>query len=54
MLAIAFYDDEKKASYIVQANPKYMNTLIFDAGVLLKIPVLDITDIPETLPPWRR
>lgn len=54
MLAIAFYDDEKKASFIIKANPKHMGTLIFEAGVKLRIPILDITNIPETLPPWRR
>ena len=54
MLAIAFYDDEKKASYILQANPKYMGTIIFDAEIHLKIPILDITEVPESLPPWRR
>lgn len=53
MLAIKFYNEEKKASYIVKANPKYLNTIIFDAGVHLKIPILDITDVPDTLPPWR-
>lgn len=54
MLAIALYDDEKKASFIIKANPKHMGTLIFEAGVKLRIPILDIIDIPETLPPWRR
>lgn len=54
MLAIAFYDDEKRASFIVKANPKHMGTLIFETGVKLRIPILDIIDIPETLPPWRR
>lgn len=53
-LAIAAYNDEKMASYIVQANPMYMETLVFDAGVKLKMPVLDIADRPDTLPPWRR
>ena len=54
LLAILAYDDEKKASYIVQANPQYMGTLIFDAGIILKIPVLDATESSDTLPPWRR
>lgn len=54
MLAIALYDDEKKASHIIKANPNHMGTLIFEAGVNLRIPILDITDVPETLPPWRR
>ena len=54
LLAIAAYDEEKMASYIIQANPLYMDTLIFEDGIKLKIPVLDKTETPSTLPPWRR
>ncbi len=53
-LAIDFYEDEMMASYIIQANPRYMGTLIFDAGIKLRIPVLENLERPETLPPWRR
>ena len=53
-LALSYYDDEKLASTIIQANPDHCSTLIFEAGVSLTIP--DITSViyPETLPPWRR
>lgn len=54
MLAIAAYDDEKLASYIIQANPLYMGVLMFEAGIKIKIPMLDTTTVPSTLPPWRR
>ena len=54
MLAFAAYNDEMKSSYIAQANRLHIDTLIFDAGVKIRIPVLDISDKPETLPPWRR
>lgn len=54
LLAIAAYDEEKMASYIIQANPLHMDTLIFEAGIKLKIPVLNKTETPSTLPPWRR
>ena len=53
-LALAFYDDEQKASLIIGANPDYCDTLIFGEGVVLKIPVVDEVETPETLPPWRR
>lgn len=53
-LALQFYTDEQKASVIIKANPDYCTTLIFDAGVVLKIPILDEVELPETLPPWRR
>ena len=54
LLAIAAYDDEKYASCIIDANPLYMGTLVFDAGVKLRIPILDRQENPLTLPPWRR
>ncbi len=54
MLAIAFYDDEMMSTYIMQANERYIGTVIFDAGIVLRIPILDIVETPETLPPWRR
>lgn len=54
LLAIATYNEEKMASHIIQANPLYADTIIFEAGVQLKIPVIKKTNLPSTLPPWRR
>ena len=54
LLAIAAYNEEKMASYIIKANPLYANTIIFEAGIVLKIPVISQTKLPSTLPPWRR
>lgn len=54
LLAMAAYNDEKMASRIIQANPLHMKTLVFKEGVLLKIPILEKTELPSTLPPWRR
>lgn len=53
-LALTYYDDEKLASAIIQANPDHCATLIFEAGVVLSIPERTTVVIPETLPPWRR
>ena len=53
-LALQFYNDEKLASTIIQANPNHCDTLIFDAGVSLTIPEAVAVVMPETLPPWRR
>lgn len=53
-LALDAYDDERMASHIIQANLQYMDTLIFDAGIKLRLPVLDNVERPATLPPWRR
>ena len=53
-LALGFYNDEKQASLIIGQNLDYCSVLIFDAGVTLKIPIVENLELPETLPPWRR
>jgi phage tail protein X len=53
-LALDAYGDESLAHVIIQANPDCAATLIFDAGVNLTIPIVDMARTPETLPPWRR
>ena len=53
-LALEFYNDEKQAGLIVGANLDHCDTLIFEAGVALKIPIVEDVELPETLPPWRR
>ena len=53
-LALRYYKDERLASKIMQANPDYCDTLIFEAGILLQIPDNSTVEMPETLPPWRR
>lgn len=53
-VALLYYNDEKLASAIIQANPDYCDTLIFEAGITLNIPAVSTVALPETLPPWRR
>lgn len=52
-LALEFYGDEKYSVFIMQFNPDFITTIIFDAGVKLKIPDIEINEI-STLPPWKR
>lgn len=53
MIALDFYDEEAYASQIIEANPEYCKTIIFDEGIVLKIPIVE--DVaPEVLPPWKR
>lgn len=53
-LALEIYNDEQQASLIIGANLDYCDVLIFEAGVKLRIPIVDEVETPETLPPWRR
>lgn len=53
-LALRYYNEERLASTIIQANPDYCDTLIFEAGITLYIPDVSTVEMPDTLPPWRR
>ncbi len=53
-LALVYYNDEKLASTIIQANPDYCDVLIFDEGIVLFIPDAPEAALPTSLPPWRR
>lgn len=53
-LALQVYDNEKMAHHIIESNPDYADVIIFEESVLLKIPIFEETQAPETLAPWRR
>lgn len=54
LLALRYYDEEKMAHHIIQANPDYADVIIFDGGVKLVIPVVEETESTELKAPWRR
>ena len=53
ILALDAYNDEFRADTIIKANPEYSDVVVFDAGVTLKIPVIE-EQPSNTLPPWKR
>lgn len=55
MIALEQMGDESFMSELIQYNIEYADTLIFESGVMLLIPVFDDDDESEdaTLPPWR-
>jgi len=53
-LALQVYNNEKMAHHIIEHNPDYADVIIFEESVLLKIPIFDEAELPETLAPWRR
>lgn len=53
-IALVAYNSEYYADLLMKANPDYCDTLIFGAGVTLRVPVIDTSSTPDTLPPWRR
>lgn len=52
-IALDFYNDEFKASLLIEYNIRYCDTLIFGEGVTLKIPIIKVEDT-SNLPIWRR
>ena len=53
MIALDMYYDEFKAPVIADANPEHAGTVVFPAGVVLRVPVIPAADV-STLPPWKR
>lgn len=53
MIALDAYNDEFHAVKIIRANPQCAGVVVFDAGVTLRIPYLE-TEVPDSLPPWKR
>ena len=51
-IAYELYGDEKIASYLIEANSTYADTLIFREGVLLNLPKIEIIEA-STLPQWK-
>lgn len=54
MIALKFYNEEKMATTIIEANPDYADVVVFDADIELIIPIVQDTEGIETKPPWRR
>ncbi len=52
IIALKFYSEESFAHHIMQANPEYISTIVFEGGITLKIPVFDTLETSESLPPW--
>lgn len=53
-LALKYYNEETLSAIIIKANRKHSDTVIFEGGETLMIPVIYGAPTPETLPPWRK
>ena len=52
-IAKAVYQDETKASFLMEQNPDLIFYFIFPDGILVKTPELEVGSKIE-LPPWRK
>lgn len=51
-IALEAYGDEYLSHLIAAANPSFADVIIFDDGISLVIPDLEVND--SEAPPWRR
>lgn len=51
-IAYELYGDEKVASFIIKENSEHADTLIFNEGVYLYLPVVERI-VKNTLPTWK-
>ena len=53
--SISYYElgSHKYIEELINANREHMETFIFKAGKVLKIPEVSTSEISKTLPPWR-
>lgn len=52
-ISLEFYGEENYSVFIMQFNPKLIKTIIFESGISIKIPKINIKET-STLPPWKR
>lgn len=53
IIALKKMGSEKHAHLLMEVNYKYISTVIFEAGIVLKIPEVS-NAITTNLPPWKR
>lgn len=53
MIALGQMGGERYTSNLMEANPKYIETVVFSAGTVLTIPDIE-TPIPKNTPPWKK
>lgn len=54
LIAYDFYGDATMYEPIIVANPDVPIYPVLPSGIKLKIPVIEIKDTIEELPPWKR
>ena len=53
IIAKNIYGKEKYALQLMEANPDLLDNIIFEDGIFLIVPDIDINET-STLPPWKQ
>lgn len=51
-IAYRLWGEERFFMALVKANPEYLDVLVFEAGVRLKVPPMPERVLTTELPPW--
>jgi hypothetical protein len=51
-IAYRLWDEERLFVDLVQANPEHLDVVLFQAGVVLRVPPKPERIIRQELPPW--
>lgn len=54
LLAGQAYGHETMADVIIAANPDLADVVLFEGGESISLPLVELVESPDTLPPWRR
>lgn len=55
VVSLRVFGDERFMDRIIEQNQQHINVAIFSAGVVLKIPMVTLSEIEHTnVAPWRR
>lgn len=55
MIAFSVYGSHGYTSMLIEANPDYINIVIFGAGIVLTVPEISTAQqISALAPPWKR
>ncbi len=54
IIAFKVYGNEELMGLIMNANPKHIETAVFDQGTEIEVPDVENTAEDLFLPPWRR
>lgn len=52
-IAYTLFRNEMRMTDLQTANPDHLQTLVFDAGMVLVVPEIE-TPTAEVLPPWKQ
>lgn len=53
-IALSQMGSEFYSNQLIDANQQHLNTVVFESGVELNIPILAIDNSQINLPPWKR